>query len=87
MIPMLLPIPMFNVLNGESASDSGLSVSKNSDCLPKEFPGMPNSFVREVGNISVRFEGFILAKAGYSTSVGDEGGFAPRLEVTRSRYV
>jgi enolase len=82
-----LPIPMFNVINGGLHSDSGLSI--------QEYKIIPNGISAKGGSASggktfkeqlrAGSEIFhklksILAKAGYSVSVGDEGGFAPKLE-------
>jgi enolase len=70
-----LPVPMLNVLNGGAHADNNLDL--------QEFmivPLVASSF-REALRIGV--EAFhvlkkILADGGYSTTVGDEGGFAPR---------
>lgn len=72
----LLPTPMMNILNGGAHADNGLDF--------QEF------MVRPIGAPSFRealrwgVEVFhtlkkLLKAGGYSTSVGDEGGFAPRL--------
>ncbi len=72
----LLPVPMMNILNGGKHADNSLSC--------QEFMIMPikaGSF-REGLRWSVQvFHTLkkILASKGYSTSVGDEGGFAPNL--------
>ncbi len=71
------PIPMFNVLNGGAHSDSGLSV--------QEFKLFPKGIQKYSEQLRAGSEIFqmlrgILAKAGYSVGVGDEGGFAPKLE-------
>jgi len=72
-----LPIPMFNVLNGGQHADSGLSV--------QEFKVVPNGIDKFSEQLRAGSEIFhklknILADGGYSTSVGDEGGFSPKLE-------
>ncbi|KKU55434.1 MAG: Enolase [Candidatus Moranbacteria bacterium GW2011_GWE2_47_10] len=71
------PIPMFNVLNGGQHADSGLSV--------QEFKIVPNGIGKFSEQLRAGSEIFhklkkILAAGGYSTSVGDEGGFSPKLE-------
>lgn len=71
------PIPMFNVLNGGEHSDSGLSVQEFK-LFPRGIDGYAER-LRAGSEVFHTLKG-ILAKAGYSTSVGDEGGFAPRLE-------
>jgi enolase len=72
-----LPIPMFNVVNGGLHSDSGLSI--------QEYKIVPNGIKTFKEQYRAGSEIFhklksILAKEGYSVAVGDEGGFAPKLE-------
>jgi len=72
-----IPIPMFNVLNGGMHSDSGLSI--------QEYKIIPNGIETFKEQLRAGSEIFhklknLLAKEGYSTGVGDEGGFAPKLE-------
>ncbi len=73
----ILPVPMFNVLNGGVHSDNNLDV--------QEFMIIPlgmNRFseaLRAGAEIYETLKG-VLARKGYSTSVGDEGGFSPRLK-------
>lgn len=71
------PIPMFNVLNGGAHSDSGLSVQEF-----KLFPKGIQAYAEQLRAGSEIFQALrgILGKAGYSVGVGDEGGFAPKLE-------
>ncbi len=75
----ILPVPMFNVLNGGVHSDNNLDV--------QEFMVIPlgmNRFseaLRAGAEIYETLKG-VLARKGYSTSVGDEGGFSPRLKGT-----
>jgi enolase len=72
-----LPVPMMNVINGGSHADNCVD--------PQEFmivPAGANSF-REALTMGVEvFHKLakVLKKAGYSTNVGDEGGFAPNLK-------
>lgn len=71
-----LPLPLFNVLNGGVHSDSGLSC--------QEFMLVPHGIKEYKEQLRAGAEIFqvlkkLLAKEGLSTSVGDEGGFAPRL--------
>ncbi len=71
-----LPVPMMNIINGGAHADSGLDI--------QEFMIMPvggRSFadaLRMGAEIFHTLKG-ILHDAGLSTSVGDEGGFAPHL--------
>jgi len=70
-----LPLPMMNILNGGRHADNGLSI--------QEFLIIPrNKYFRErvrMGSQVFHALANILAQKGYSTSVGDEGGFAPEL--------
>jgi enolase len=72
----ILPVPMFNVLNG------GRHAANNVDF--QEFMIAPlgaPSFSEALRWASETFHKLqeILHQSGYETSVGDEGGFAPRL--------
>lgn len=74
--PMGLPIPMFNVVNGGKHADSGLAF--------QEFMVVPvtgNSFRERVmaGTLIYQALKTELTQMGQSIAVGDEGGFAPRL--------
>lgn len=71
------PVPMFNIVNGGKHADSGLSV--------QEFKVMPYgvaSFPEQVRAGSETFHALahLLEQSGFTTAVGDEGGFAPRVE-------
>ena len=71
-----LPIPMMNILNGGSHADNSVDF--------QEFMIMPvgaTSFHQAIQMGSEIFHNLknVLKKAGYSTNVGDEGGFAPNL--------
>jgi enolase len=76
----LLPVPMMNILNGGAHADSSVDI--------QEFMVMPvgaSSFaegLRMGAEIFHTLRG-ILKKKGYSTGVGDEGGFAPSLKSNR----
>ena len=72
-----LPVPMVNILNGGKHADSSLDF--------QEFMIVPvgaSSFSEALRYAAETFHALkeILQKGGYSTSVGDEGGFAPRLK-------
>ena len=72
----LLPVPMFNVLNGGRHADNNVDF--------QEFMIAPvgaPTFSEALQSGSETFHALkdILHKKGYETSVGDEGGFAPRL--------
>ena len=71
-----LPAPMLNVLNGGVHADNNLDV--------QEFMVIPWGFgsFSEALRAGVEIYGVlrqVLARKGYSTGVGDEGGFAPKL--------
>jgi enolase len=72
-----LPIPMFNIINGGQHSDSGLSI--------QEYKLVPNGIREFSKQLRAGSEIFhelkkLLSSEGFSVSVGDEGGFAPKLE-------
>jgi enolase len=72
----VLPVPMMNILNGGAHADSSVDF--------QEFMVMPvgaSSFAEAVRSGAEIFHTLrgILKKKGYSTGVGDEGGFAPSL--------
>jgi len=71
-----LPIPMMNILNGGSHADNSIDF--------QEFMIMPvgaenfSHALRMGAEVFHTLKG-VLKKKGYSTNVGDEGGFAPNL--------
>ena len=72
-----LPIPMMNILNGGSHADNSIDF--------QEFMIMPVGADTFSGALKIGAEVFqnlkkVLSKGGYSTNVGDEGGFAPNLK-------
>lgn len=72
-----LPIPMMNILNGGSHADNSIDF--------QEFMIMPVGASRFSEAIRMGAEVFhtlkkVLKDKGYSTNVGDEGGFAPNLK-------
>ena len=73
----VLPVPMMNILNGGAHADSSVDF--------QEFMVMPlgaSSFAEGLRAGTEIFHALrgILKKAGHSTGVGDEGGFAPNLK-------
>ncbi len=73
----LLPIPMMNILNGGSHADNSIDF--------QEFMVMPIGATSFSHALKMGAEVFhnlksVLKKQGYSTNVGDEGGFAPNLK-------
>ncbi|MBC8396174.1 MAG: phosphopyruvate hydratase [Flavobacteriales bacterium] len=74
-----LPVPMMNIINGGSHADAPIAF--------QEFVIMPveaESFTHAMQIGSEIFHNLkkILSDRGLTTSVGDEGGFAPKLEGT-----
>jgi enolase len=72
-----LPIPMMNILNGGSHADNSIDF--------QEFMIMPVGAKTFSEGLRMGAEIFhnlksVLKKGGYSTNVGDEGGFAPNLK-------
>src|SRR6202050_2784115 len=72
-----LPVPMMNILNGGAHADNSVDVQEFM-VMPL---GAPNFHEALRWGIEV-FHGLkaVLKKNGYSTAVGDEGGFAPNLK-------
>jgi len=73
----LLPVPMMNILNGGAHADNSVD--------PQEFMIAPYGAEKFSEALRMGAEIFhtlksVLKKRGYSTSVGDEGGFAPNLK-------
>ena len=71
-----LPVPMMNILNGGAHADSSVDL--------QEFMVMPvgaKTFAEALRTGAEIFHALrdVLKKSGYSTGVGDEGGFAPSL--------
>ncbi|CUA99696.1 phosphopyruvate hydratase [Thiomonas bhubaneswarensis] len=73
----LLPMPMFNVLNGGLHAPSSSMDFQEFMLVPLGAPG----FTEAVRYAAETFDALrkLLQSMGHSTSVGDEGGFAPRL--------
>lgn len=77
----LLPVPLINIINGGAHANNALDI--------QEFMIMPIAASNAKEAIRIGAEIFhylksLLAKDGYSTSVGDEGGFAPDLKSSKS---
>ena len=73
----LLPVPMMNIINGGSHADNSIDFH--------EFMIMPVGADRFSQALRMGAEVFhalkkVLSDKGYSTNVGDEGGFAPNLK-------
>jgi enolase len=77
----VLPVPMANVINGGAHSDAPIDF--------QEFMIMPvgfDTFSEGLRAIAETFHALkkVLKSKGLSTAVGDEGGFAPKLDSTEA---
>ena len=73
----ILPVPMMNIINGGAHADNSVDV--------QEFMIAPFGATKFSQALRMGVEVFhtlkkVLHKKGYSTAVGDEGGFAPNLK-------
>jgi enolase len=73
----VLPVPMANVINGGAHSDAPIDFQEFM-IIPKGF----DTFSEGLRSITEIFHALksVLKKKGLSTAVGDEGGFAPKLD-------
>jgi enolase len=73
----VLPVPMANVINGGAHSDAPIDFQEFM-IMPKGF----DTFSKGLQAITETFHALksVLKKKGLSTAVGDEGGFAPKLD-------
>lgn len=71
-----LPVPMMNIMNGGRHADSGLDIQEFM-IMPVGAPSFKEAL--RMGSEIFHHLKKILKEAGLSTSVGDEGGFAPNL--------
>lgn len=72
----LLPVPMFNVLNGGKHADRGPDVQEFK-IVPLGAPTFREAL--RYGAETCHALGAVLAEAALSTNVGDEGGYVPQL--------
>ncbi|HJL19467.1 MAG TPA: phosphopyruvate hydratase [Sandaracinaceae bacterium LLY-WYZ-13_1] len=77
----VLPTPLMNILNGGAHADNGLEI--------QEFMVVPHGFDHYRDALRAGVETFhtlkkLLKERGLATSVGDEGGFAPRLDTNQA---
>jgi enolase len=73
----VLPVPLMNILNGGSHADNSIDF--------QEFMIVPTGAAQFSEALRMGTEVFhtlktVLKKKGYSTNVGDEGGFAPNIK-------
>lgn len=72
-----LPQPMLNIINGGKHADSGLDIQEFM-LAPVGFESFKEKI--RVGSEIIHTLKDILKSKGYTISVGDEGGFAPKLK-------
>jgi enolase len=72
-----LPIPMMNIINGGSHADNAIDFQEFM-IMPVGAPNF-NEALRMGAEVFHHLKS-VLKNAGYSTNVGDEGGFAPNLK-------
>jgi enolase len=75
----VLPVPMMNIINGGSHSDAPIDFQEFM-IMPKGAPTFRESL--RYGTEVFHALKSVLHDRGLSTAVGDEGGFAPKLEST-----
>jgi enolase len=73
----ILPVPMMNILNGGAHADNSVDVQ---EFMIAPFGAPKFSEALRMGTEIFHTLKGVLKKRGYSTSVGDEGGFAPNLK-------
>jgi enolase len=73
----ILPVPMMNILNGGAHADNSVDVQ---EFMIAPFGAAKFSEALRMGAEIFHTLKGVLKKRGYSTSVGDEGGFAPNLK-------
>ncbi|MGB1413509.1 MAG: phosphopyruvate hydratase [Paracoccaceae bacterium] len=76
----ILPVPMMNIINGGEHADNPIDIQEFM-ILPVSAPTMRDAV--RVGSEVFHTLKKELSDAGFSTSIGDEGGFAPNLSSTR----
>ncbi len=73
----VLPVPMMNILNGGAHADNSVDFQ---EFMVAPFGAASFSDALRMGAEVFHTLKSVLKKRGYSTSVGDEGGFAPNLK-------
>lgn len=72
-----LPVPMMNIINGGAHADNNVDFQEFM-IVPVGFPSFGEAL--RVGAEIFHHLKKVLSSKGYSTAVGDEGGFAPNLK-------
>lgn len=77
---MSMPVPMMNILNGGAHADNNVDIQEFM-IMPVGAPDFPTAL--QMGAETFHVLKSVLKKQGLSTSVGDEGGFAPDIKSNR----
>jgi enolase len=76
-VPMQMPVPMMNIINGGAHADNNIDFQEFM-ILPVGAPSFAEAL--RAGTEVFHALKKVLQGMGYSTAVGDEGGFAPNLK-------
>lgn len=76
----ILPVPLMNVINGGAHADNGLDIQEF--MIVPVFGGSFKEALRAGVEVFHTLKS-VLKEKGFSTNVGDEGGFAPALNNTK----
>lgn len=79
----ILPVPMMNIMNGGKHADSGLDIQEFM-VMPVGAPSFKEAL--RMGAEIFHHLGKLLKANKFSTSVGDEGGYAPSLPDQESAF-
>lgn len=77
---MSMPVPMMNILNGGAHADNNVDIQEFM-IMPVGAADFPTAL--QMGAETFHVLKSVLKKQGLSTSVGDEGGFAPNIQSNR----
>lgn len=75
----ILPVPMMNIINGGSHSDSSIAFQ---EFMIRPVGAKDFTNALRIGAEVFHSLKFVLRQKGFNTAVGDEGGFAPLLSST-----
>ncbi len=80
--PPAMPLPMMNIMNGGRHADFAIDIQ---ECMV--IPKLPTFRERvRAGSETFHALGRILKKKGFVTTVGDEGGYAPKLAANEKAF-
>ena len=79
-----LPVPMMNILNGGKHADNSVNIQEFM-IMPVGAPNFHEA-LRMCAEVFHNLKAVLKAK-GYSTAVGDEGGFAPNLKEDEEAFI